>query len=97
MLRLKYTYKDYYYSPRATKYHHFASLVLTYTAPAGAILTIAAIVLALCGEIDDMFYEILVGAIASIVYAILYFTVIDRKIEAIALEDYKKWISNHNK
>ena len=82
-VKIHYRYRSYPYSKKATEYSHTAKFFLILT-------TIIAVLSPM--EIADAFGKTLITdvvlLIASIIYIVLYFTVIRRKIDEIARKDY---------
>ena len=80
-IKFHYSYRSFPYSKRATEYSHLATIFIVF-----------AVIMAFCSGIElvsgSVDIEYLAGFIASIAYILLYATVIRRKINKIAREDY---------
>lgn len=91
-MRIRYTYRAYPYSKRATDWSHLARLGGVFATLAIIAGVPTAIIYAASGEFSEEFWQALLFAAGGIGYFILYFKVIMSKIEEMAEEDRKELV-----
>lgn len=92
-MRIRYTYRAYPYSKRATDLSHAARLACVFATLAIIAGVPVAIIESMHGGFSVEFWEALLFAVCGIVYFVLYIRVIIPKIEEMAEEDRRELVS----
>ena len=93
-MRIRYTYRAYPYSKRATNWSHLAVLFRVYAIIAIMAGAPIAIMYAGLGDFSTEFWASLLFAIGGIAYLVLYIRVIVPKIEEMANKDRAEAVRN---